>query len=77
MAVPGARVEDAMSASVLCVSLGATLGRIAATMAREKRGYAVVMERGAVVGVVTMAGALRTLGRVERGWSVVVTGLEA
>jgi acetoin utilization protein AcuB len=56
------KVDDALSPDAYSVAPEATLEEVAATMAENKYGCAVVMERGRVIGIFTATDALRVLG---------------
>jgi acetoin utilization protein AcuB len=59
------KVEDAMSADCYTVAPEARLDEVAAKMATEKIGSAVVVERGRVIGIFTSTDALRVLGKIR------------
>jgi acetoin utilization protein AcuB len=54
-------VEEAMSAEPIAVGPDAALDEVAEQMAERKHGSAVVVDRGAVVGIFTTTDALRAL----------------
>lgn len=54
-------VREAMSGEPYAVPPGAPLHEVAATMAERRLGSAVVVDRGAVIGVFTTVDALRAL----------------
>jgi acetoin utilization protein AcuB len=54
-------VREAMTPEPYAVPPGAPLDEVAATMAARKYGSAVVVDRGAVIGVFTTTDALRAL----------------
>lgn len=54
-------VREAMSAEPYTVPPGAPLEEVAATMADRRLGAAIVVDRGAVIGVFTTVDALRVL----------------
>jgi len=54
-------VREAMSGEPYAVPPGAPLEEVAATMAERKLGSAIVVDRGAVIGVFTTVDALRAL----------------
>lgn len=56
------KVDDAMSTDAYAVTPDARLDEVAATMADNKYGCAVIMERERVVGIFTATDALRVLG---------------
>jgi acetoin utilization protein AcuB len=60
------RVEEAMTAEPYTVAPDAALEDVAHEMAEHKYGSAVVLERGAVVGLFTTVDALRALASVLR-----------
>ncbi len=55
------RVDEAMTPEPFTVGPGASLLRVARSMARGKYGSAIVMERGRVVGIFTTTDALDAL----------------
>ena len=57
-------VEEAMTADVFTVEADASLEETARTMADNKYGSAVVVERGDVIGVFTTTDALRALASI-------------
>ncbi len=57
-------VREAMAPEPYAVAPDAPLGAVAAAMARSKYGSAVVVDRGAVIGVFTTVDALRALATV-------------
>lgn len=59
-------VEEAMSTDVFEVERAAPLADVADTMAARKLGSAVIVERGAVIGVFTTTDALRALAAALR-----------
>ena len=59
-------VEEAMVPDAYIASVDASLEQVAADMARRRIGSAVVVERGAVVGVFTAVDALRALADALR-----------
>jgi acetoin utilization protein AcuB len=54
-------VREAMSGEPYTVPPGAPLDEVAATMAERRLGSAIVVDRGAVIGVFTTVDALRAL----------------
>jgi acetoin utilization protein AcuB len=54
-------VREAMSGDPYAVPPGAPLEEVAATMAERRLGSAIVVDRGAVIGVFTTVDALRAL----------------
>jgi acetoin utilization protein AcuB len=60
------RVREAMSADPYAVAPDAPLDVVAETMAARKLGSAVVVDRGAVIGVFTTVDALRALSAIVR-----------
>jgi acetoin utilization protein AcuB len=60
------RVEEAMTAEPYTVKPDASLEEVACTMAENRYGSAVVLDRGAVVGLFTTTDALRALSQVLR-----------
>lgn len=60
-------VREAMSGDPYTVPPGAPLEEVAATMAERRLGSAIVVDRGAVIGVFTTVDALRALARLSRG----------
>jgi acetoin utilization protein AcuB len=54
-------VREAMSGEPYAVPPGAPLDEVAATMAERRLGSAIVVDRGAVIGVFTTTDALRAL----------------
>ena len=54
-------VREAMSGEPYAVPPGAPLEEVAATMAERRLGSAIVVDRGAVIGVFTTVDALRAL----------------
>jgi acetoin utilization protein AcuB len=54
-------VREAMSGEPYAVGPDASLADVAATMAERKLGSAIVVDRGAVIGVFTTVDALRSL----------------
>ena len=58
------RVEEAMTAEPFTVAPDAALEDVATSMAEHKYGSAVVLDRGAVVGLFTTVDALRALATV-------------
>jgi acetoin utilization protein AcuB len=59
-------VEEAMTAEPFAVPPAAPLEDVAAEMARRKIGSAVVVDRGAVIGLFTTVDALRALAALLR-----------
>lgn len=59
-------VREAMSGDPYAVPVGAPLEEVAATMAERRLGSAIVVDRGAVVGVFTTVDALRALATLAR-----------
>jgi acetoin utilization protein AcuB len=59
------KVEDAMTSDCYTVAPDASVSEVAAKMATEKIGSAVVLERGRVVGIFTATDALRVLGKIR------------
>jgi acetoin utilization protein AcuB len=59
-------VDDAMSTDAYTVPPEAPLDEVTATMATQKYGCAVVMERGRVIGIFTNTDALRVLAGMTR-----------
>lgn len=59
------KVEDAMSSDCYTVAPDALVSEVAAKMATEKIGSAVVVERGRVIGIFTATDALRVLGKIR------------
>lgn len=59
-------VGEAMSAEPYAVAPDAPLDEVAATMAERRIGSAVVVDRGAVIGLFTTVDALRALATVLR-----------
>lgn len=57
-------VREAMSGDPYTVPPGAPLEEVAAAMAERKVGSAIVVDRGAVIGVFTTVDALRALARL-------------
>jgi acetoin utilization protein AcuB len=57
-------VREAMCGDPYTVPPGAPLGEVAATMAERKVGSAIVVDRGAVIGVFTTVDALRALASI-------------
>ena len=60
-------VEEAMSPDPYAVSPEAPLHEVALEMARRRIGSAVVVSRGAVIGLFTTVDALGALGALARG----------
>jgi acetoin utilization protein AcuB len=60
-------VDEAMTADPFVVPPHAPLDEVAASMAEHKYGSAVVVDRGAVIGVFTTIDALRALAMLARG----------
>ena len=60
------RVEEAMTREPFTVPPDARLEDVAAAMAEHKYGSAVVVDRGAVIGLFTTVDALRALARLLR-----------
>lgn len=58
-------VREAMSGEAYTVPPGAPLGEVAAIMAERRLGSAIVVDRGAVIGVFTTVDALRALARLS------------
>ncbi len=59
-------VEEAMTPDPFTVAPSAPLDEVAAAMAEHKYGCAVVLDRGAVIGLFTTVDALRALASVLR-----------
>jgi acetoin utilization protein AcuB len=55
------RVDDAMSSDAYVVAPSVPLDEVTAHMVTERRGCAVVVERGRVIGIFTTTDALRVL----------------
>jgi len=55
------QVDDALTADAYAVAPDASLAEVAAHMATEKLGCAVVIERGRVIGIFTTTDALRVV----------------
>jgi acetoin utilization protein AcuB len=60
-------VDEAMTADPFVVPPDAPLDEVALSMAEHKYGSAVVVDRGAVIGVFTTIDALRALAMLARG----------
>jgi acetoin utilization protein AcuB len=60
-------IDEAMTADPITVAPDAPLDEVAEMMAARKHGSAVVVDRGAVVGIFTTTDALKALVAVLRG----------
>ncbi len=60
------RVGEAMTAEPYAVSPGTPIDEVAQVMAERKLGSAIVVDRGAVIGVFTTVDALRALATLAR-----------
>jgi acetoin utilization protein AcuB len=69
-------VREAMSGEPYTVSPGAPLDEVAATMAERRLGSAIVVDRGAVIGVFTTVDALRALASLAGGRRARIPGRE-
>jgi acetoin utilization protein AcuB len=69
MAIPGVdpekvSVKEAMTVEPYIIAPNASVAEVAATMATQRYGSAIVVDKGHVVGVFTTVDALRVLARV-------------
>lgn len=73
MREPGGRVEDCMSPDVVKIPASSMLDRAAQTMVERRVGSAVIMEKDALVGIITERDILRAVARALVPWSTPVS----